>query len=42
MWKLHKQIRFPKDITVNSIVWNHDDSVLFITDSSGKISLYDG
>jgi len=23
-------------------MWNHDDSVLFIGDSSGRINLYDG
>jgi WD40 repeat protein len=40
MWKIHKQIKFPKE--VNSIMWNQDDSVLFVADSSGRISLYDG
>ena len=39
-WKLHKQIKFSKE--VNSIMWNHDDSVLFIADNKGCISLYDG
>lgn len=39
-WKIHKQIKFPKE--VNSIMWNQDDSVLFIADSTGKINLYDG
>jgi WD40 repeat protein len=39
-WKIHKQIKFPKE--VNSIMWNQDDSVLFIADSNGKINLYDG
>lgn len=40
MWKIHKQIKFPEK--VNSIMWNQDDSVLFVADSSGRISLYDG
>ena len=40
MWKVHKQIKFPRE--VNSILWNHDDSVLMIADSVGRINLYDG
>lgn len=39
-WKVHKQIKFPRE--VNSIMWNQDDTVLFIADSSGKLNLYDG
>jgi hypothetical protein len=27
---------------VNSILWNCDDSILFIADSHGKINLYEG
>jgi len=40
MWKLHKQMKFKTK--VNAIMWNEDDSVLFIADDSGKINLYDG
>lgn len=40
MWKVHKQIKFPKE--VNSIMWNNDDSVLYVADSSGRINLFDG
>jgi hypothetical protein len=40
MWKVRKQI--PHKIEVNAIMWNQEDSVLFIADSHGKINLYDG
>jgi len=40
MWKVHKQ--FTNKSEVNAIMWNFDDSILFIADSSGKINLYDG
>jgi len=40
MWKVHKQIANKTE--VNSIVWNWDDSILFVGDSHGKINLYDG
>lgn len=40
MWKTHKQIANKSE--VNSIIWNMDDSILFVADSQGKINLYDG
>lgn len=40
MWKIAKQIKFPRE--VNCLMWNLDDSVFFIADSSGRINLFDG
>ena len=40
MWKVHKQIANKTE--VNAIIWNQDDSILFIADSQGKINMYDG
>ena len=40
MWKIHKQIANKTE--VNSVIWNMDDSILFVADSQGKINLYDG
>lgn len=39
-WKIHKQINFPR--AIHSLMWSNDDSVMFITDSNGRINLYDG